>query len=926
MGHAKFRLRLLGGALIEGPEGVLAGPIAQRRRLALLALLAVARDRGLSRDKTIGYLWSESPGPRARHLLSESVYVIRKALGEEAILAAGDDLRLDPQVFSTDVADFEAALARGDSEAALAVYAGPFLDGFFLQGAPEFERWVERERRRLQQQAIEAASLQTRHYEALGALDKAVDSARQAVALSEGDEAAVRLLIGLLARSGNPAGAIRIYKDFAREMHQEYEVAPSVETRRLVEWIREWGGKGQPVLPEMQAGPQERPFVTEFLSPLSDLCIAVFPFSVHGSAELDYLGQDLAELLSVALDGAGGLRSIDMQALLTAQREAPDYGSASELARRLGARLCVLGRVLAEGESALALVSLYDLALGGTEVLKLTADRPLERIRELMDELAIGIVGAISQGPATRMTRVAATSTSSLPALRAWLAGERSYRSGSLLDAIEAFHLAVQKDSGFAPAYYRLAFILDSFPGRDHERSAGAIRAALLNADRLFDRDRDLFEAFSARLDGRANEAERIYARLVDLYPDDVDGWFGLAYVLAFYNPLRGRPFDESLRAFERVLILDPSFVPGRVALAYVTARRGDLKALDFLSELPLVSDTGLQMRMSRAFIRKDMPAQERWLAALSRSSDEALAEAIRYVVVLAHDLSGAKRVAALLTEATRSVPARAMGHSLTAHLDVGLGRLEAAKHELDRLGAFDPTAAVEYRAFFTVLPHIEVGRQELVANLHAVELVDPVAVLEHPGECLAIAIHDGLHEILRQYLLGLLRARMRDESEALRHAGRLASLGDTPKARDLAGDFACSVQAWNHWWGGRHEKVLYAAELARFEAWNEPLLYSPFHSRVLDRFLRGKLHEEAGRFPEAEGWYLSIEEYAAHDSVLLAPALLGLGRVHMRQGKVREAVRAFTRVIEQLRDCDEPFQPLVHEACDLRTRLALRE
>ena len=84
-----YSLRLFGGLALEGPSGPLRGGVAQRRRLALLAMLGVAGERGVSRDKLAGYLWPESDEAGARHLLSDSVYVLRKALGEEEVHASG---------------------------------------------------------------------------------------------------------------------------------------------------------------------------------------------------------------------------------------------------------------------------------------------------------------------------------------------------------------------------------------------------------------------------------------------------------------------------------------------------------------------------------------------------------------------------------------------------------------------------------------------------------------------------------------------------------------------------------------------------------------------------------------------------------------------------------------------------------------------
>jgi DNA-binding SARP family transcriptional activator len=142
-------LKLLGGAVIETDRGPLAGPAAQRRRLALLARLVVAGDRGLSREKLAELLWPDSNAERSRHLLSDSVYRVNQAAGAEAIVAVGDALRLDPAVLPSDLGDFEAALARNDWDAAVRLYAGPLLDGVFIEGAAEFDRWLEEERSRL---------------------------------------------------------------------------------------------------------------------------------------------------------------------------------------------------------------------------------------------------------------------------------------------------------------------------------------------------------------------------------------------------------------------------------------------------------------------------------------------------------------------------------------------------------------------------------------------------------------------------------------------------------------------------------------------------------------------------------------------------------------------------------------------------------
>src|SRR5687768_12504917 len=143
-----FSLKLLGGASLESEGAPVAGTVAQRRRLALLALLARAPG-GLSRERLAAYLFPEADTGRAHRAVSDALYAVRKALGKDAVVAAGDALRLDPEALSSDAGDFEAAVAAGDHGRAATLYRGPFLDGFFLSDAPEFERWADGERQRL---------------------------------------------------------------------------------------------------------------------------------------------------------------------------------------------------------------------------------------------------------------------------------------------------------------------------------------------------------------------------------------------------------------------------------------------------------------------------------------------------------------------------------------------------------------------------------------------------------------------------------------------------------------------------------------------------------------------------------------------------------------------------------------------------------
>ncbi len=132
-------LRTFGGVSVEQEGAPGAGSGAQRKTLALLALLA-AHPRGLSRDKIVAYLWPESDAKHGRGLLKQACYALRRDLGEHELFLGSTELRLNSAVLSSDVQRLEDALAHGDLRAAVAVYRGAFLDGFFVDGLADFER------------------------------------------------------------------------------------------------------------------------------------------------------------------------------------------------------------------------------------------------------------------------------------------------------------------------------------------------------------------------------------------------------------------------------------------------------------------------------------------------------------------------------------------------------------------------------------------------------------------------------------------------------------------------------------------------------------------------------------------------------------------------------------------------------------------
>jgi DNA-binding SARP family transcriptional activator len=542
-----LRLQLFGAPSIRATDGREAtAALAQPKRMALLAYLAAAAPYGFHRrDTLLALFWPEADAHHARTALRTAVHFLRRELGSGVIANRGDEeLGIDEAWLWCDVPEFDRELASDHVTEALALYRGDLLPGFFVPDAPGFERWLDEERLRLRGRAGDAAWTLAGRLERDRDVDGAASWARWAAALTPEDERAARRLIALLGRLGDRAGAIRVHDELAALFRREYDVAPSTETTQLVDAVRRSTAPA--------AGPG---------TPITRQYIAVLPFPVHGDGSAAYLREGLVDMLSTNLDHAGTLRCVDPHTLLSRLgREGErrlDLVRAAEVAAQLGAQVYVSGSVVGVAGHLRISATLHYQSLSPVSARFLTVTGPAERLVDLVDELTSKLLAELHPGPAARLTRLAATTTDSLPALKAYLAGERALRKGRHGEAIEAFEQAVAHDPEFALAWYRLAFFL-AWPTRPQPHTPSAsMERALEHKQRLSDRERQLLEALSASLDGRADEAERIYREILAVHAEDMEAWLGLGRTLLFHNPQRGR-LSESRVAFERVLELDP--------------------------------------------------------------------------------------------------------------------------------------------------------------------------------------------------------------------------------------------------------------------------------------------------------------------------------------------------------------------------------
>jgi tetratricopeptide (TPR) repeat protein len=596
---------------------------------------------------------------------------------------------------------------------------------------------------------------------------------------------------------------------------------------------------------------------TAISSAPSPSVLAIFPFQVAGDSAYAYLREGMVDLLSAAFDGVGGMRSVDARAIrssidgIDSIVRDPERGAV--VATKLGAGRFILGEISGDDGRLRALATLYDHR--GRLVNSAGADvASEERLFEIVDRLSNQLLGQQVGRAGASIRRLAAATTSSLTALKAFLDGERALRTGAFEVAASAFANAVAIDTGFALAYYGLANAA-WWAERTESARVPALRA-LRGADGLPRFTRLLLQGLVARLDGDLDGAEAIYRQLITLAPDAPDAWFGLADVLFHYNAFRGRSPQEAKPFFEHALVLQPDNMTFRLHLANIAARRREYARHDsLLTGLPRSAEFARFVRMVNAFARDDSTEQSRTISELRGVPSKRLGEALHYIIRLSHNPRAAFRFVELLERPGRSRADRGTGRLYRAGLELTLGRWNAAVRDLLAADSLGDVSALPTLALWSLAPFLPADTARWRDFLG--RLAD-----RHEGED---------RRKVTEYLRGLLSVRLGDTATARRLAERLASApNDTSR---LSGRrLALAIRAELAVRAGDPGEGLRLLELIQPSPTID-LLQDPVLNQSYERFLRAELLRDAGRNDEALAWYEGLIDGPTLESIHIAPA-----------------------------------------------------
>lgn len=621
-----LRFRTLGTLRLEAESGPVTGPAAQRHRLALLAVLAIAPGHQVTRDRAVALLWPERDQQQARTLLNTTVHALRRTLGTDAIRSVGDALSLDPAQIECDVIRIERHRLAGRLEDAVAEYAGEFLDGFHLSDSPPFDEWLAQTREQLSSVHGKTLERLATAAQERGDLAAAVRWWTAFARHRPFSQLGVTRLIAALAAVGERAAALEAGEQFIARLRRELDVEPDQELLQLLSSLRtEW--IATPV--ELPTVPQPRdpvPTSAESAIPPDDAVpaaparrrmgrralavtalvvlalvvtavsqilrrpgpasadrgvVLLVPFEFQGPPAMAYIGEGIVDLVAARLSTETELRTVLSRPLIagvgssTFPSEAARNEAITRTAREHGAGRVLLGTVEISDDQLIVSASIVDVGerSSGRPVPRIAG--PSDSLLSLVDRLAAHLLVGHAASPADGTPGVLAARP--LAAIPPFLRGRAAYRRGDWGTAAAQFQHALELDTTFAQAALGLA-LAENFGGNT-ARWNWAMNTLQAQQGQLNRVEYLMWDALIGRALPRRKAA---WSEVTVLRPDQPEGWYELGDVEYHWGTLLGTadPRRSAFDHFTRALRTDPSFAPAMHHLVELLAGSGSSEEL----------------------------------------------------------------------------------------------------------------------------------------------------------------------------------------------------------------------------------------------------------------------------------------------------------------------------------------------------------
>ena len=558
-----MQLRILGGLDLTSAAGTAAQDMTRQTRL-MLACLALAGAKGLTRAELCALFWPDRPSAQARNSLRQALAAIRKALaGDACAMSLQSDLevvRLSADAAAIDVHAFRHGLQQDHRNgwiAAANAYSGELLAG--VEIAEDVEPFVASHRRSLNDQAQVLAERLSQAEDADSEpLNAAQALAERLLQSAPASEEAHRALMRVHLRRGRTNAALRQFEQCKAALLRELLAEPDVETRRLFASIQPCGNDAHEKV--QRAGADGRIAangVPDHVGPHPS--VAIMPFDNLGDPSDEYFADGVVEEITSALSRIRDFFVIARQSTLTFKGRFVDL---REVGRELGVAYLVEGTVRRGGDRLRISVQLIDAATR-TQLWSDRYEGVATEIFAFQDQIAAQVAGALN--PAIRQAEIEAARRKPPASLKAYDLVMRAFpklwgqNAAAINEAIPILEGALRIDPRYGRAHALLAwchalkatYLWTTEPERETEAARRAVDATA----GLIDDDPTALTAAGAATGfcGDHEGASALLEQALALDPNNAWAWARWGWTGIYH----AQP-DRALERFEKAMKLSP--------------------------------------------------------------------------------------------------------------------------------------------------------------------------------------------------------------------------------------------------------------------------------------------------------------------------------------------------------------------------------
>jgi len=300
------------------------------------------------------------------------------------------------------------------------------------------------------------------------------------------------------------------------------------------------------------------------------------------SEDKQKLGEIVTNLLITGLSESQYLKVVSSQRLYDILKllgregeKRIDKNMATQVATKAGVKWMLLGSILQVKPRIEITTQLVDVGNGEIKSSQRITGEKEQDVFSLVDKLTVEIKKGFSLPVSAHQEKepsVAKVTTHSQEAYRYFLEGIDYGYKLYFAEAERSFNKALELDSTFAMAYYRLAAT------KDYEGDTRAARESISKAakytDKITQKEKLYIEGFEAYLKGDYPQAIKVLKKIVESYPDEKDAFWRLG--LIYYRNLL--KFEEAVHYLNKAIEIDPLYKMAYNNLAYTYDRMGEFE------------------------------------------------------------------------------------------------------------------------------------------------------------------------------------------------------------------------------------------------------------------------------------------------------------------------------------------------------------